>query len=344
MLRRASAERRLGAAVARRVAGSWRSDVENPGEPGSDPVSSATLAAGMVELLEGTGSASLAWRMLPRAARDDPAWVVVRARAKENVLRYRQLEATVERVVCALASAEVASLVVKGWAVAQHYADPSARPVGDLDVCVAPGRYDDAVAAVGSLGPLPVDVDLHDGFGERLLPGVAFDVAHGRAIVRTANSVEVRTPALDDHLRLVALHALRHGLWRPVWLCDVAALLDGGAAVTATAGDRTDDYVRFVCDLARSTSLWTGSCLTGPGWAERAVLREWGRRSHWVLNPSFANTARRKGWWFAMWDSVPDPLWALSSNGLPMRRALVPLAIGRAIVTAAPTALRRMRP
>ena len=36
----------------------------------------------------------------------------------------------------------------------------------------------------------------------------------------------IRVPSAEDHLRLVAIHFLSHGAWRPVWLCDIAAMLE----------------------------------------------------------------------------------------------------------------------
>ena len=45
-----------------------------------------------------------------------------------------------------------------------------------------------------------------------------------------ADGRAVRLFGPEDHLRLLALHALRHGLLRPLWLCDVAAAVEGRPA------------------------------------------------------------------------------------------------------------------
>jgi hypothetical protein len=40
------------------------------------------------------------------------------------------------------------------------------------------------------------------------------------------NGAKIRILGAEDHLRLLCLHLLKHGAWRPLWLCDVAAALE----------------------------------------------------------------------------------------------------------------------
>jgi len=40
------------------------------------------------------------------------------------------------------------------------------------------------------------------------------------------NGTRVRVPSAEDHLRILCLHFLKHGGWRPLWLCDIAVALE----------------------------------------------------------------------------------------------------------------------
>jgi hypothetical protein len=37
---------------------------------------------------------------------------------------------------------------------------------------------------------------------------------------------QIRILGDEDHLRIICLHLLRSGAWRPLWLCDVAVALE----------------------------------------------------------------------------------------------------------------------
>src|SRR5205085_7561887 len=99
----------------------------------------------------------------------------------------------------------------------------------------------------------------------------------------------VRVPALEDHLRLLSVHMLAHGAWRPIWLCDVAVALESSRSQF--------DWDRFlagnhfvsdcaVCGLGLAARL-LGASLEGapaavaeralalPRWLRPAVLRAW---------------------------------------------------------------------
>jgi hypothetical protein len=97
---------------------------------------------------------------------------------------------------------------------------------------------------------------------------------------------EVRVLGAEDELRLLCLHQARHGMARPLWLCDVGACLEG-----LPEGFDWEDCLRGGAGL----SGWT-ACVVGlarrllgavvvgdysdrggaPAWVERAVLRCWG--------------------------------------------------------------------
>src|SRR5208283_3582020 len=75
-------------------------------------------------------------------------------------------------------------------------------------------------AAAGRFGP----VDLHRGTPD--LPDRTWEQVHRHSRLMSLGREDVRILGAEDHLRLVCLHLVRHGAWRPLWLCDVAAALE----------------------------------------------------------------------------------------------------------------------
>ena len=194
----------------------------------------------------------------------------------------------------ALATAGIEALIVKGWTAARLYAEPGLRPYGDIDVCVAPEQHSAAQAALAEPAP-PVNVDLHRGLAvnRRVLPDLpSFEEALERAERVRLEDVEVPILAPEDHVALLCVHLLSHGVWRPLWLCDVAAAVES----------LPDDFDWDRC-LGRSRRLatWVGATLTlaeqllgakpnkappllgpTPGWLEPTVLKQWSSpRSHY---------------------------------------------------------------
>src|SRR5205085_395896 len=53
-----------------------------------------------------------------------------------------------------------------------------------------------------------------------------FDEFFERTRLIELGDASVRIPSDEDLLRVVCLHLLRHGGWRPLQLCDVALLLE----------------------------------------------------------------------------------------------------------------------
>src|SRR6185503_14712108 len=99
--------------------------------------------------------------------------------------------------------------------------------------------------------------------------------------------VEVRVPCPEHHLRIMSSHMLRHGAWRPLWLCDIAVALEA----------RPADFDWDLClGRSRQTRDWVACCvglahqLLGaqvddtplarrakslPAWLISTVLKQW---------------------------------------------------------------------
>src|SRR5262249_28369141 len=138
------------------------------------------------------------------------------------------------------AEAGLEPLFFKGSVVARHYCESHLRPTGDIDICAPPGRYDEArdllhrcsesppsnlgFAVKCAPGRQVCQVDLHSNLDRFRLPSLEAVFARSESI--DLGGTSIRVPSAEDHLRLVAIHFLSHGAWRPVWLCDIAAMLE----------------------------------------------------------------------------------------------------------------------
>lgn len=239
---------------------------------------------GAAPLLLQTGSAGLAWwkiRLSPLASDRalDELHQAYRLIALQAVVHERH----VAKAFATLRAAGVEALLAKGWAMARLYPDPGLRPYGDIDLYV---RHEQHAAALEALeDPQREGVDLHRGFAE--LDDRRPDELVARSRVEILQGVEVRVFGPEDHIRLVALHMLRHGVLRPLWLCDVALALESRPQdfdwdAFARGSRRRSAWVRSAFGLAHAL---LGARLDGvpnaegaarlPRWIVPAVLRQW---------------------------------------------------------------------
>ncbi|MEP6495516.1 MAG: nucleotidyltransferase family protein [bacterium] len=285
--------------VAATLAGAWRAD----GLPLR--LSRGDLARVSPLLME-SGAAALGWRRVHAtpALRDCPEANTLcqggRLLALEDVRNCR----AVEHVVALLNDAGIEPLIVKGWSVARAYADSYLRPYGDIDLVAPPGQYD-AVCEVlrphalpkrskPEIGQMVLDcgiawkvctVDLHRHLNSAHMPPV--ETLFERSTHVSVGSAHARLLCMEDQLRHVITHFLRHGAWRPLWLCDVAALVEGLPADFDWTRCLSDD--RHIADWIAATITLAHrllGCRVGhvpasvadvavPAWFERTVLREW---------------------------------------------------------------------
>jgi hypothetical protein len=198
-------------------------------------------------------------------------------------VRERQLS----EAVSLLRTAGIEPLLGKGLAVGRHYARPGLRPYGDLDLFVPPADRDRGLSVLQASGRL-LPVDLHAGFAE--IDDRGAEALAARATTVVFEGVPVRLFGTEDHLRFVALHLLRHGGSRPVWLCDVAALVEAaGAAIdwglVLEGPERRKQAIAGVVALATgllearvdsSQVLRAAGLERPPRWLEPAILEQWG--------------------------------------------------------------------
>jgi hypothetical protein len=141
-----------------------------------------------------------------------------------NLLSAAHMEDSLQRAFAVLRAAQVDPILLKGWSVARLYPEAGLRPYGDHDLAVAPGRLGEALDALSAIpGGFP-EIDLHDGIPD--LPGRSWAEVFARSRCESLGDSTVRVLGAEDQLALLAFHFIRHGAWPPLWLCDVAALVE----------------------------------------------------------------------------------------------------------------------
>jgi hypothetical protein len=231
------------------------------------------------------------------------------------------------------------AIVFKGCALGLYYGRSWLRPFGDLDLIVHRDHIDAARATLRRIGAessaqpdifivpnpgpgAPLTIDLHDG-----LPGwydLTTEDLFAQAEPREVAPGSVfLTPSLAHHLRLVSLHMFKHGAWRPLWLCDVAALAEAAGPEFDTAacfgsGTFTRDWTQSALAAARDllgadvSAVLPGN-VQAPPWVLAAILSAWRRPSPWRGELPFGAALKDpKAWLEARW---PDPIEAVFKSG-----------------------------
>ncbi len=140
-------------------------------------------------------------------------------------LQTRLRQSTLKDVFALLRAAGVEPILIKGWALMHLYPEPGLRPCNDVDLWVAPELLSTAEAALKSVEERQYHVDLkHDvvtKFDRR-----SWEEMYSRSRLVRFDDMNVRVLGPEDHLRFICIHALKHGVSRPVWLCDVAVAIE----------------------------------------------------------------------------------------------------------------------
>jgi putative nucleotidyltransferase-like protein len=226
----------------------------------------------------------------------------------------------------------VEPILFKGWAAARLYPEEGLRPYADIDLCVRPEQEAQARKAHAAVTE-DCSVDVH--FGLTQLDDRPLGDLFDRSEEAVVDDTRVRVLGAEDHLRMLALHALRHGAWRPVWLTDVAAAVEGRP--------RRFDWDRFQAGSVRraewaATVLHLAHSLLGadmggvpasiagrraPAWAADAILDAWGSGGKGI--PQGARVPMRHlrdpfAILSGLWARWPGPLEATVGTGAAMNR------------------------
>jgi hypothetical protein len=268
-----------GRLVAAMLDGSWRP------APTAFDLSASELEE-IAPLLQRSGAAALSWRRIRYSnLRDAPAAKELRQAYRLNTLQAVINQQTIEGVIALLRSVEIDPILIKGWAVARIYTEHGLRPYGDIDLCVRPEQFASARTALNNLPGKQYEVDLHCGF-EKFDCG-SVDEIYARSQLVLLGESNVRVLSSEDHLRILCIHMLREGAWRPLWLCDIAAVVESLPAnfdwdFCLGENRRQADWV--LCSISLAQQL-LGADISGtpaahrkrrlPRWLIPTILKEW---------------------------------------------------------------------
>lgn len=176
-------------------------------------------------LLYNSGAAALGWwRLRQTALRDAPSAELLHQAFRLQALVAETHETKVRKTFRLLRQAGVEPILIKGWAVSQLYPQFGLRPSGDIDLFVRRDDYRVAQKIIRGDEARDCWVDLHARIFE--LADRDPEDLFSRSEMRQCGDEEVRVLCLEDHFALLAVHLLKHGAWRPLWLCDLGLLLE----------------------------------------------------------------------------------------------------------------------
>lgn len=302
---------------------------------------STEVSAELLESARVSGVEALLRRRMPAAGRDAERYQML-----EEALRERRLAA----LFAALEAHRIRAATFKGWALSRLY-PPGLRPVGDVDLAVHP---DDEAHAQAVVAALPAaerpEVDLQSNL-VRYLPDRSPSDLLARSAVHATASGPIRVLGAEDHLRLVCLHQLHHGGWRPLWLCDVAVLLeslpDGFSWAACLDGSRRRSEAVLACvglavEWLGAVPRVTPPAVNVPPWFRSAMAAAWERGFRRSPEPLLGIPLRRLA--PALRARWPDPLSATLHLGAPLRWVpRFPVQLAELVRRAGRHALRRWR-
>ena len=315
-----------GQALARAL---WRCWDREPATVATPPCP-ATLTLGRVSgvgsLLASRRAACPRW--IPSDLRRDARLIAIESHRRQRDLL---------RVFAHLRSAGIEPILVKGWSVARSYACPERRPLGDLDLCVEPEALTRAVQAARELNLPANSVDLHAGVPD--LCGERWADLYARSQLAPLHGEGIRVLHPVDLFRLVCMHFVRHLGSRPLWLVDVAVLLESYRDMLAQeialidglpAGEWLHQVAHLAHTLLGARSPWPPPREV-PEWLAPSVLWLWG---HVGAMPPLREIVRTRAeladalrfrWWHptrAVWRlglSPTTPLWRIHLGSLMAR-------------------------
>jgi len=278
-MRGASSRISVGRLVAQIVAGAWR-----PGP--SVPSITLAEAEALAPVLLSTGSAALAWHRLQ--ALDFPLTeplLNLREAYRKHLIDAAVHDVGMKDIFERARAAGTEPILFKGWALARLYPDSGLRPYGDFDLWVPAAELDTLYRAIPPGNDHAYCVEPHISFYPQFER--SFDEVMSRSQLVQLDDVQIRIPCDEDHLRFICLHFLYHAGWRPIWLCDVALMVENAGAGfdwdRCLGGNRKyADWIACVIGLAHQL---LGAEINGtpvakrakslPRWLTNTVLAQW---------------------------------------------------------------------
>lgn len=319
---------RRGQIMSAALYGSWRS---------TPPLFDGSLEElnQIIPSLVRTGSAGLCWHRL----RQGPLRIAVDLATLQGVYKLQTLRVAaqfpqIKRIFSLMRRFNVEPIMGKGWAVSRLYPERGMRSTGDIDLYVKPEEYAVASKILWEPEASGCQVDLHEGCPQ--LDDRSFEEVRLHSCNVKLEEAAVRILGCEDHLRLLCIHMMAHGVWRPLWLADVALAFESRPQdfdweyFLMGNKHRTETVILALC-LAREL---LGADLRGapeaiqarsvPGWMTQAVLREWGNPKipHGMRAPLMSLLGQPRELFHGLFLRWPNPIEATVNvrapfNGLP---------------------------
>ena len=265
--------------ISKLLMGAWR-----PKPPAA--LTSAEELETIAPLLIASGGGALAyWKIRETPLSSTQAAQDLKQTYRLNTLQAVIHEREIRQVIKLLGQEGIEPLLVKGWAVARLYPEQALRPYGDIDLFVPPEQFGKAAKILNSEAGKKFFVDLHRGASH--LDTEPLEDLYARAETVALEDERIRVLSPEDHLRVLCVHFLHHGAWRPAGLCDIGLMVENSRAdfdwdLCLTKNSKRAGWVTCTIGLAHQL---LGADISGlpieasakrlPRWLVPAVLKEW---------------------------------------------------------------------
>ncbi len=214
---------RKGKLVAELLSGSWRTSAFPHLQFSETDLDEVT------PLLYDSGTASLGWRRISKTdLKDCPSGEVLHQAYRLISLQSEIHEQKIEKLFRLFREAQIDAVLAKGWATAGIYPERTLRPYGDIDICVRSQHLKLVQKVIAMPEAKDCWVDLHKHFSE--LDERSVDDLFARSRTVPLGTEQIRILGPEDQLALSCIHLLKHGAWRPLWLCDVGVMIESPPA------------------------------------------------------------------------------------------------------------------
>lgn len=344
----------LGRLVSKTLARSWIAS-------GGDLLITEQQLGEVTPLLYESGAAGLGWwRIRESELRQTPSGELLHQAFRFLALQARIHETKIEKVFRLLRAAGIEPILIKGWSIARLYPQPGLRPYGDIDLIIKPEQHLPAVDIAAGAELRDCQIDFHPGAFELADRSIG-DLLSRSHLVQCGDE-EVRILGNEDHFALLAIHLLKHGAWRPLWLCDLGLLLESMSSdfswdLCLGKDLRRGNWILSAVGLARAlleariNDEKIGAQAKAPSWLVDSVLKNWERpfagahAPHHHRAPIKSYLRRPRGVIGDLARRWPDPILAtISANGTFGPRRRLRYQIQNCVQRAARLGLRDTQP
>lgn len=209
-------------------------------------------------------------------------------------LQQKLYEKDLQKVFRLLRAENIEPILIKGWAAARYYPADIKRVLGDIDLCVAPERFERAKVILASDEGKGFNVDLHCGLRHHDTVEWENLFVNSRLVDLEATPIRVLRP--EDHLRVLCVHWLTDGGEYRQKLLDVVYLIenrppdfDWERCLSVVSAKRrkwivcTLGLAQKYLNLDLSDTPYPNAAEQIPEWIIRTVEKEW--RSETRLQP-----------------------------------------------------------